>query len=295
MVAVVEFGDLDDEDTDFDDDTNTLELEDDGEDEDIPLTYDNTLGSQDPPLLEYIAIAGADAPVDGLALVELPTLDDDDDGGARTQLAQARRQADLAAIDRQAQLERAEGLEHDNIELRRQIDELREQLAEADAMGSARSLRSEAAGAAEVALPAALAREQSLRWRVGELEDALTQAMSRPVDELEAELARLREELRRGATEPPAPGNGRPALAGDPEAEARAHEPRPGSAGTASSAALTGPASGSAAGPGAPILVAPVRLRLEALVRRIERGGIGTLELRRELVAIARRLQPPPH
>jgi hypothetical protein len=318
MVAVVEFGDLDDDaGYDYDDDTDTLLLEDaeqgeedaeeDAYDDDVPLTYDNTLGSQDPRLLEYIAIAGADAPIEGLALVELPELGDDDDGGARTQLAQARRQADLAAIDRQTQLERAEGLERDNAELRRQVDELREQLA--DARDSLRQSGGPGAVAAEVALQAALSREQALRWRVGELEDALAHAMSRPVDELEAELARLREQVRRGVAEA---GNGRPAPGSAPPS-ASASAPESSSASAAESGSGSGPGSSSGSAPGSgsgtpgfagpgpapavggPAPVAPVRLRLEALVRRIERGGIGTLELRRELVAIARRLQPQPH
>jgi hypothetical protein len=254
MIAVVEFGDLDDDaEEDFVDD----DLEDDDE---VPLTYDNTLGSQEPQLLEYIAIAGAEPPIEGLALIELPVLDGDDDGGARTQLAQARRQADLAAIDRQTQLERAEALERDNVELRRQIDELREQLA-----GAARPAPDLAT---EVALQAALAREQALRWRVGELEDALSTAMARPVGELEAEVAELRERMR---------------VNGGAEPAARAPE------------AAVAVAASSPVGPDAmlrPAFIAPVRVRLEALVRRIERGGIGTLELRRELVALIRRLQP---
>jgi hypothetical protein len=277
MIAVVEFGDLDDDaEEDFvdddleDDDEHTSDLgpvEDDGvydeefeDDDEVPLTYDNTLGSQEPQLLEYIAIAGAEPPIEGLALIELPVLDGDDDGGARTQLAQARRQADLAAIDRQTQLERAEALERDNVELRRQIDELREQLA-----GAARPAPDLAT---EVALQAALAREQALRWRVGELEDALSTAMARPVGELEAEVAELRERMR---------------VNGGAEPAARAPE------------AAVAVAASSPVGPDAmlrPAFIAPVRVRLEALVRRIERGGIGTLELRRELVALIRRLQP---
>lgn len=299
MVAIVEFGDLDD-DVDLDDeayddddveaygDDDDVELDDVDLDEgdDVPLIYDNTLGTQDPRLLEYIAIAGAEPPIEGLALVELPVVDAvQDEGGARAQLAQARRQADLAAIDRQAQLERAEAFERDNAELRRQIDELRVELADAD--------RREGSQVAEVALQAALAREQSLRWRVAELEAALAQAMSRPVGELEAELAMLREQVRSGSGPR---GNGRPehAIEGAAEGGAGAGASMAGSgaAGTVGLAARSGASGGSAGSPGRgaePI----VRVRLEALVRRIERGGIGTLELRRELVALARRLRAP--
>ena len=256
MAAVVEFGDATaDEEVD---DQQTVEIR---EDEEVPLTYDNTLGSQDPVLLEFIAVVGAAAPIEGLALVELPPVDDDeeDEGGARAQLQQARRRADLAAIDRQAQLERAEALERDNVELRRQL-ELDGPRPSAEPTGD---------------LEAALAREQALKWQVTELEHALRQALSRPVEELEAEVARLKARLTEPTlpTAPPAPLEATApdvTLLGGERPLVPAAKPSP----------SPGPAVPSAA-------IAAV----DALVRRVERGGIGVLELRRKLVDLRRRLR----
>src|SRR5690606_30847454 len=137
-------------------------------------------------------------------------------------------------------------------------------------------------------LEAALAREQTLRWRVGQLEREVAALLARPVDVWEAENAALQARLaeleaERGepvdateeAAEPPAdavdPANGSGA-AGEP---ARSPMPRGRT-----------PGWGATAGGQYAKTQRAVLKVVDGLVRRIERGGIGTLQLRRELVQL---------
>jgi len=244
----------------------------DEEEEDVPLTFDNTLGSQEPALAELVAVVG-DVEVTeplpgGLTLVELPA-DTTAGEGVRAQLTQARRQLERLELQQQAQLERAERLVREN-------EVLAERYAAIEAMRGAPL--SSAEGAKEE-LEAALAREQALRWRVGQLEHQVAQLVARPVDALEAEVAALRAALS-GARLP---------ITDPPSAEVSANATETGTSAPEPDFASRGRAWVSGAS-GSRTNLAAIRA-VEGLVRRIERGGIGTLQLRRELVELRRRLQ----
>lgn len=264
--------------------SGTLEVPDDLLDDDVPLTYDNTLGSQEPAMQAYIAVCGrpelTDTLSEGLCLVELPPQAQAEvsvDGGMRSQLTQARRRADTAVIERQHQVERADALERDNAALRREVAELRDAMARsvADSLGPDD-------GDQGHELEAALAREQALRWRLSQLESELGAALARPIDELEAEVAELRARLQgASAPAPPAsfPSNG------------RAAEPDPGANGGARERRTLGADQEDGDPDRRSRTTRAVITAMDALLRRIERGGIKTLELRRELVTLRRRLQ----
>ncbi len=292
--------------------------------DDVPLTFDNTLGSQDPHLVELIAVSGPFAfeqlVAEGLALIELPvsaSLDDEEEvvddeeidevddafvepdegegiAQVRAELALARRQADMAAIERQRHLERMNALEVENAELRRTVEELRDRLARAvagDSGGDGRPDASPGSPELEVAAPsesrldAALAREQSLRWRVAQLERELEQVMGRPVSELEAEVARLRASaatVRGSVDSTRASGELEARPAADAEGIPRGAHGRNGHTRIVLQVGERPPPD--------PATEAVLRT-VDGLVRRLERGGIKTLELRRELVALRRRLR----
>ncbi|MCH9680885.1 MAG: hypothetical protein K0V04_05580 [Deltaproteobacteria bacterium] len=279
MAAVVDFGTDDDEDDDDDDD--------------VALTFDNTLGPQAPGFVEYLGVAGdlEDLP-EGMTLVELPAAAGrvdrgEGDDGLRAQLVQAQRQAELAAIDRQALLEKVDQLEAAHGTLTQQATELRDRLA--------RAVTEEAPASSEAAerLQASLADNQALRWRVQQLDRELADARARPVEDLEAEVARLRAEVAAAA----------PVVASPPAADdAAAVEP--------GEAAKPDQAIDAMAGldeefdePGQIVVMVPEaddladRVRrgqtlreLDSLVARVERGGIGALQLRQALVSLRRRL-----
>lgn len=245
------------------------------DDEDaVPLVFDNTLGPATPAYGVWIGVVGASVEFgEGLTLVELPPVE----GGAatagteasaalRTQLQETRKVAELGALERQRLVERVDAALAENAGLRDAVAQLREQLAGAldPAVGGER-------------LDAALAREQALRWRVAALEREVAQLRIQPVDELTAELEALRARLetvgaqraqaRTTAPEPAAPEPAGPRTATNPDAARRLGSRRPGSGRTAA-------------------------LRVvEALVRRIDRGQVERGSLRRELVALRRRLR----
>jgi hypothetical protein len=281
-------------------------------DDDVPLVYDNTLGSQEPGFSYFLAVAGAELAAEGLTLVELPTAHsrtvdrhDQPQTGSQTssgtlealraQLQQARRRADLAAIDRQSHLERVDALEAHNERLRADVAELRDRLAMAVDSSAIAQASVVSDLPPEERLDAAMAREQALRWRVTQLERELDALIGRPVDLLQAEVASLRARLDDRppvATSDPvqAPDSGGVAVGRDERAIVTGHpcagrarrpvnghgfEPVTHSLGTVAAARAT---------------QAIVRA-VEDLVRRVERGGIGTFELRRNLVALRRRLQ----
>ena len=249
----------------------------DDDDDPVPLAFDNTLGPDEPPYSMWIGVVGSTSDFgEGLTLVELgedprgavaDVEEEQSSTALRRQLHETRKVAELVALERQRLVERIDGLEADNAGLRDASLQLREQLA----------------GALDPAvtgerLDAALAREQSLRWRVAALERELGELRVRPVEELTAELESLRARTN-GATAPfTAGGDARgntddghgsralPRAAANPDAARRLGTRRAGSGRTAA-------------------------LRVvEALVRRIDRGSIERTSLRRELAALRRRL-----
>lgn len=276
MAAVVDFGEGEDADTEVDDIATEVAYD----AEDISLSYDNTLGSQEPALTEYLAVVGRSAELSGgLTLVELPHLahlaslaGETAESGARAQLMQARRRADLAAIERQDQLERAEELERENAELRREL--------ETQVVAPARPTVPAPSFDRESALEAALGREQALKWRVSQLEAELVRVQARPIEALEAEVlvleARLEAASAEGESGPdprPRPSDERPVDAGrgeDPGEDVVIIEEAPGL-----------PQS----------RLAAVQARLGRVMTRIERGGMPTLALRQELCALRRLLR----
>lgn len=300
----------------------------DDEDEDVALSFDNTLGSQSPAFVEYVAVAGEvpALPV-GMTLVELPagapSPEQSSDGALRTQLVQAQRQAELAAIDRQALLEKVDALESDKARLEQQTTELRDHLA--------RAVTEDAPQAVEAAqrLQAALADNQALRWKVQQQDRELQAAKARPVEALEAEVAALRAELEaRGDDEEEDAATRVDEGDGDGESEATVPDDaavvdaetlddelgddgeledddalEDGEDGEAAEREMVDPYD--RAGERGELMLlasqaedAALRMRyrsamveLDRLIHRVERGGIGALPLRQALVSLRRRLQ----
>lgn len=284
MAGVIDFGEGDEDD-----------------DDEVALSFDNTLGSQAPSFVEYVAIVGAapELPT-GMTLVELPphaagaaAAGSGGDDGLRAKLASAQRRAELAAIDRQALLEQVDALESSNSQLSSQSQSLREKLA--------RLVNEEPAGSPEheQRLQAALADAQALRWKTQQLERELSQLRARPVEELEAEVAELRARL--AASEPsevevePSPGS-----ESDPRDEASAeldeiYVDEDDDGDDWESAVVD---------PSMMFMLAEAderadRMRrgeagrdLDRLIARVERGGIDALALRQALVSLRRRIRP---
>jgi hypothetical protein len=285
MVAFVEFGDDDGEVRELDGPPGASELsdartdvrvvdswdtDDDEYDDDdaVPLSFDNTLVADEPVFATWLALAGDGVELgEGLTLVELPAVADQEStaGALRRQLHETRRLADLGALERQRQVERIDALTAENAALREAVTQLREQLAGA----------LDPSAAAE-RLDAALAREQSLRWRVASLEREIAELRVRPVAELEAELARTRAEL---AARDDVPVEEGVTLSGRQGHEDIARRP------AAPDAARRLMAARASSG-----RTAALR-QVEGLVRRIDRGRLVTAALRRELVALRRRLR----
>lgn len=300
MAAVIDFGDDGDED----------------EDEEVPLSFDNTLGSQEPAFVEYVAVAGElPALPEGMTLVELPagapSVEQSSDGALRAQLVQAQRQAELAAIDRQALLEKVDALESAQARLEQQASELRDHLA--------RAVTEEAPQAAEAAqrLQAALADNQALRWKAQLLERELESAKARPVEVLEAEVAALRAELEAregseagedaGAYEGAGEGEDAGAYEGVGADEAAGEDvgAEPDEAFDEDAGLEGAQELPPRAGERGELVVlaneaedAALRRRyrsalveLDRLIHRVERGGIGAVQLRQALLDLRRRLQ----
>lgn len=297
------------------DDEAAVDEDDDGEEDDaddeVPLTFDNTLGSQAPALVEYLGVVGGgdvDGLPDGMTLVELPgdapSLDRSSDTALRAQLLQAQRQAELAAIDRQALLEKVDLLESGRARLEQQATELRDHLA--------RAVTEPAADADADRMQAALADNQALRWKVQQLERELAAVRARPVEALEAEVAALRAELdarmpaepeasepeadEAAPTEAAAVSDAVPAEVGEALTEASEalgwdadgddepydHEPSRGEL-----FVLTSDADEAAQR----IRRGTALADLDRLIERVERGGIQTLPLRQALVSLRQRLR----
>jgi hypothetical protein len=251
------------------------------EPEDVPLSYDNTLGSQVPRVIEYIAVAGSGSfaeSVEGLSLIELP------DPPARA--TDASRAADLITMERHVHAERLRELQRSNAALREEVEVLRDRLARATRSPPPPEPAQPQPEPAE-RLDAALAREQGLRWQVTQLQHELHSAVARPIEDLESEVASLRARLST-ATAVPQDLALVHAASGSNGTTAN---------GSGSAAMMNLPlatravAVGASGGVGAPSVAQVVISAMDGLVRRIERGGIGTLQLRRELVAIRKRLR----
>jgi hypothetical protein len=249
----------------------------DEDDEEVPVDYDNTLGEEEPEVRGWVAVCARRSLGEGMTVIELPAAPSPGpgprDSALRAQLSQVQRQADLAAIERQRlaeQLDEAEERIASLVEEREQLleGELDLEATRTPEMAALSPLPTPAdAGDAAARLDAALAREQALRWELAQVSAELEQARSRPVDELEAEVAELRARLE-------AAGKGG-AVAVEDEAD-EAFEPgeHEGVAETVFVFTET-----------APIPAESPRLRQEVdrLLRRIERGGMPTLELHRAL------------
>jgi outer membrane murein-binding lipoprotein Lpp len=287
MAGVVDFGGTGDADAvatedppqdpseDEDDGAEDEDDDDDGaqevgpEDEDVPLSFDNTLGTQQPRVAEWLLLAGAPSLPDGLTLLELPPFAAGDPlpANLRAQLGQAQRQADLTAIEAHELIERLDALTRDNEVLRARASELEDERA--------RAIHAEAPepdpGPSDSArLDEAAAQAQTLRWRVSQLEQQLEAARARPLDALEAEVASLRARL--VAMPSPAP-------AGAPPVRAEAVAPP--------TVVISRPAST----PVRPARLPHVIGHIDAVLARIERGGIPSRQLRDALLQMRARLQ----
>jgi hypothetical protein len=290
MTAVVEFGD--------------------DEDDDIPLGYDNVLASESPALRDYMVVVGPQeslADLDrGMSLIELPDIGAVEPvaqtlSAYRAQLVQLRQQAERAGVERQRNLERISELERQNAEMsranatpdedweagrevmrqeldtlrnaqirwneqqadyEREIAELQERVVDLERVANMRLSAAER-------LDALVAREQALRLEVRQLKGQLAELVSRPPSELEAEVAHLRARLEANLAdvEPPPESAGRARVNGMrldrfiPNGVVRRDVGK-----------------------------VAVAAQVERLVHRLERGGVGTLELRAELQSLRRRL-----
>lgn len=314
MAAVVDFG----ESLEVDDAASDLEitltvhpseLRGEAEDDDVPLYFDNSLGAQEPGLDLLLGVCSSAALPEGLGLVELPAAAAGQPSGLRAQLASAQARAQRAEVERQTLLDRLDALQRENRELREKVE------AGPDPFDAL---------ARDEALEASMAREQALKWKVSGLEHQLSQAIARPVEALEAEVARL---SARDDAEEAAPAEA-------PDDEGAASDAEPESADVPAEADTLGPAEvepQAAAVPTEPDTLDPggavsgafevpdealpdprepaadaeavvllvkdeardqvLSSQLRRLVQRLERGGIGVLALRRELGTIARRLR----
>ncbi len=283
MAAVVDFGEsleVDGADADLEITLNVRpsELRDDGEDEDVPLFFDNSLGAQEPPIDDLIGVCSASPLPEGLGLIEMPPAALGLASGLRAQLASAQQRAQRSEVEQQRLLDRLDAVQRENRALREAVE------AGPDPFDAL---------ARDEALEASMAREQALKWKVTGLEHQLSQAVARPVEVLEAELAR------RGAL---TPGTQAP-ISGDFEAAGAAPEsPPPVEAFDGDQE--PGPDRGRDRGRDEAVVPVVLMVHDEAknrvlaaqvsgLVRRLERGGIGVLPLRRALEAVARRLRTP--
>ncbi len=199
--------------------------EDDEDDDDSPppLAFDNRLGD-DLRYDTYLALVNAVAEPEGVTLVELPRSADLRAAGVavaapeavsevatgdaivedlRVQLGQARRQVELAAIARQSLVEQLDAAQARVDSLEDQLAELleRQSLASEDVEAEAEadedasdvvvaSNRNQKTG--DPRPDATQALVLSLRWQLEQTRAELRQALGRPVEALEREVAELR-------------------------------------------------------------------------------------------------------
>lgn len=289
MAAVVDFGEsleVDGAEADLEITLNVRpsELRDDDEEQDVPLYFDNSLGAQEPPIDELIGVCSATALPEGLGLIELPAgVSGQPPSGLRAQLHSAQQRAQRSEVEQQRLLDRLDALTRENRELREAVE------AGPDPFDDL---------ARDEALEASMAREQALKWKVTGLEHQLSQAVARPVEELEADIARLSGVPL--ASQAPVSGDFEAAisdaeseLAPEPAADPNIETPGSGrDEGSAPRVAEAEPAE-------TLVLMVPqdeardrvLAAQLNGLVQRLERGGIGVLALRRAISSVARRLR----
>ncbi|MEZ4385076.1 MAG: hypothetical protein R3A79_27350 [Nannocystaceae bacterium] len=222
-------------------------------DPEVGIAFDNSLGS-DPRFSDYVAIIGRTL-AGGLTLLEVPP-----SGGAATregtdtlriQIAQARRQLELATAARESLVEQLDAAQTRAGGLEERCAQLEGRLADAAwGPGPGEATKESASSEAEAAGAQALqATVQSLRWELDKAKEEVTRLAERPVSALEAEVASLRARL--------------DGTSGDAAAPSRASAP-PGGEG-----------------------IERARAAVDILLRRLDRGGIGQREIRRKLAEVA--------
>lgn len=195
----------------------TSDEEEDEEEDDrgpVPLAFDNSL-AEEPQFEGYVAVVGAREVPRGITLIELPPAPaaatsqptpapakaeakakpeapkHEEIEGLRGQLAQARRQLELASIARQSLVEQLDAAQS-------RIDALEDQLAGRSAAAAQEPIE-EAPLEDEAPSPArpdvAAAAVQSLRWELEQVQDELRRVTARPVDALERAVAEAQARL----------------------------------------------------------------------------------------------------
>ena len=247
-----------------------------GGDGEVGIAFDNSLGA-DPKFTEYIAVVGQTL-TGGLTLIEIPPVaatpvSREGTDTLRIQIAQARRQLELAAAARESLVEQLDAALGRASSLEDRCSSLEERLAEA-AWGPGDRSPSErddapASGEGNAVLLATL---QSLRWEVEKSKEEVRRLTERPVGVLEAEVASLRarlEEVAGGEATGEATGE----TAGVPAADEGRASPAPGPS-------LAG--------------IERAQAAIDVLLRRLDRGGVGQRELRRKLAEVASLLAGAP-
>lgn len=179
----------------------------------VPLAYDNSL-AEEPEFDGYLAVVGAREVPRGITLIELPPAPEapaaaaapakaeakarpeaprhDEAEGLRGQLAQARRQLELASIARQSLVEQLDAAQS-------RIDALEDQLAGRSHVAGAQEPIEEAPVEDEPAEPervdVAAAALQSLRWELEQAQSELRRVTARPVEALERTAAEAKARL----------------------------------------------------------------------------------------------------
>lgn len=162
-----------------------------------PLAFDNSL-AEEVRYAGYFAVVGAREAPRGVTILELPgearpaaapararastPPQKSDEEGLRGQLAQARRQLELASIARHSLVEQLDAAQA-------RIDALEDQL------GAAASAAGEAPAEAPARGDVAAAREQSLRWELEQARTELRRLTARPPEELERRFAEAQARL----------------------------------------------------------------------------------------------------
>lgn len=163
-----------------------------------PLAFDNSL-AEEVRYAGYFAVVGAREAPRGVTILELPGGEarpaaapararastppqKSDEEGLRGQLAQARRQLELASIARHSLVEQLDAAQA-------RIDALEDQL------GAAASAAGEAPAEAPARGDVAAAREQSLRWELEQARTELRRLTARPPEELERRFAEAQARL----------------------------------------------------------------------------------------------------
>ena len=264
-----------------------------GNDDDAEIEVDNSLGTESPRFECFLAVVGARSPGEGVTFIELPAatssdpsgtrVGDDEVSALRTQLAEARRRVDLQAIERQSLLEKLEQAEDRIGGLEERLDQSLEESAGAGGFRAESNPGLDAArsypGQHSQRIDELLAREQTLRWQLEQRRGEIERLEARPVEALEAEVARLRAAVAQaeGAAE-----DARSALA-RARTSGRDDEAGP----DLEDLAVLLDRDDDEPSPAQLREWRRARSRLEHLLRKLERGGqLSALELHRELAAL---------